>query len=576
MRKWGALAIGGVLLISPATHVNAAAPKAGATCTKKNATATSAGKLYTCILSGKKLVWNKGVAVKVSPSPTPKSEPINLLASDSRITSLGALTDLDVCKTEDASPEYLADGTLAHHNGFPRPINAFSGKKSAKVLVVPLSFNDLPFRSEKVQRANGNYSDLDLVKASISGTIARYKTLSNQKFNLTIDVLPQSKWIVLNADNPFDSKWGLNRFPELMEIVDNSNIDFNFDNYDSIIFLTGNGNPGQKNLGAAQASFAEKTKLAKSGFISAVFLLGSIDNVGIWVHELGHSLFSLEDLYLYSDAASRLQRDKVGAVSIPVKWDLMAEAPKETYLQWNRLLMGWLDDADIRCINDQKNTIHYLTDSIQTRNPKLLTINLSPGVTLAAEVRDSSDSEKGLLLYLIDTYISNGEGPILTQNSLVTIGGSLSWLGWKISVLDSNQNGLLVEVVKTDVDKYVPPDTKPSPNKQGSQSTTIKVTRGDIVPNGYLKGKATWTVTGHESYRLYVTAADDFQKVYFETGVVNDSRNPLEIEITGLPCNKDLRTMTEFYSKKNGEGERVVMESRQLTRLSCEDTAKKP
>ena len=71
MRKWGALAIGGVLLITLATPVNAAAPKAGATCTKKNATATSAGKLYTCILSGKKLVWNKGVAVpKPTPSPT--------------------------------------------------------------------------------------------------------------------------------------------------------------------------------------------------------------------------------------------------------------------------------------------------------------------------------------------------------------------------------------------------------------------------------------------------------------------------------------------------------------------------
>ena len=72
MRKWGALAIGGVLLISLATPVNAAAPKAGSTCTKKNATATSAGKLYTCILSGKKLVWNRGVAV---PKPTQTQTP---------------------------------------------------------------------------------------------------------------------------------------------------------------------------------------------------------------------------------------------------------------------------------------------------------------------------------------------------------------------------------------------------------------------------------------------------------------------------------------------------------------------
>jgi len=77
MRKWGALAIGGVLLISLATPVNAAAPKAGATCTKKNATATSAGKLYTCILSGKKLVWNKGITIKAAekPAANPVSKP---------------------------------------------------------------------------------------------------------------------------------------------------------------------------------------------------------------------------------------------------------------------------------------------------------------------------------------------------------------------------------------------------------------------------------------------------------------------------------------------------------------------
>ena len=80
MRKWGAVAIGATLLISLATPVSAAAPKAGTPCTKKNATATSAGKLYTCIVSGKKLVWNKGVAVKkpapvASPTPTPTPNP---------------------------------------------------------------------------------------------------------------------------------------------------------------------------------------------------------------------------------------------------------------------------------------------------------------------------------------------------------------------------------------------------------------------------------------------------------------------------------------------------------------------
>ncbi len=38
--------------------------KAGTKCTKIGATATSAGKKFTCIKSGGKLVWNKGVMIK--------------------------------------------------------------------------------------------------------------------------------------------------------------------------------------------------------------------------------------------------------------------------------------------------------------------------------------------------------------------------------------------------------------------------------------------------------------------------------------------------------------------------------
>ena len=53
-----------------------AAVKAGAACKKAGITSTYAGKKYTCIKSGKKLVWNKGVAVvKPTPSPTPTPTP---------------------------------------------------------------------------------------------------------------------------------------------------------------------------------------------------------------------------------------------------------------------------------------------------------------------------------------------------------------------------------------------------------------------------------------------------------------------------------------------------------------------
>ena len=64
-----------------------AATKAGAACSKAGKTSISGGKKYTCIKSGKKLIWSKGVATKpapqkteapaASPSPSPTVEKLS-------------------------------------------------------------------------------------------------------------------------------------------------------------------------------------------------------------------------------------------------------------------------------------------------------------------------------------------------------------------------------------------------------------------------------------------------------------------------------------------------------------------
>jgi hypothetical protein len=52
----------------------ATAPKAGSACKKAGQTITAGGKKYTCVKSGKKLVWSKGVTVVV-PTPIPSVTP---------------------------------------------------------------------------------------------------------------------------------------------------------------------------------------------------------------------------------------------------------------------------------------------------------------------------------------------------------------------------------------------------------------------------------------------------------------------------------------------------------------------
>lgn len=69
MKKWTTLIVTVFLVLTLAGPVQAATPKAGAKCTKAGATATAADKKFTCIKSGNKLVWNKGVTVKAAAKP---------------------------------------------------------------------------------------------------------------------------------------------------------------------------------------------------------------------------------------------------------------------------------------------------------------------------------------------------------------------------------------------------------------------------------------------------------------------------------------------------------------------------
>jgi len=67
-------------LVLITTPLYAATPKASSTCTKVGATSTYEGKKFTCVKSGKKLVWNKGVKIKIpkpvaTPTPTTTANP---------------------------------------------------------------------------------------------------------------------------------------------------------------------------------------------------------------------------------------------------------------------------------------------------------------------------------------------------------------------------------------------------------------------------------------------------------------------------------------------------------------------
>lgn len=97
MKKFAsAFILTAVLVIFGVTPGSLAAQiaKPGAACSKAGLTQTIAGKKYTCVKSGKKLLWNKGVSLAPKPVVTPAAPVITLDKLDATWTLKVALSNV--------------------------------------------------------------------------------------------------------------------------------------------------------------------------------------------------------------------------------------------------------------------------------------------------------------------------------------------------------------------------------------------------------------------------------------------------------------------------------------------------
>ncbi len=418
-----------------------AAVKAGANCTKAGTTSIVSGKKFTCIKSGKKLVWDKGVVVKkpaavvpetpkpepsASPTPTPAAPKIDYKL-DPRITTISFYEQTNVCKTSDLTP----GGPTGPSSGFPRT----NTPKSAKIIVIPISFTDYPYTE----------TDATKLKIALDKTVNFYNKTSYGRFKLTFEFVDQTKWIKFDRtaasyNLPTNQPQQNNQVvvEDAFKIVDTS---INFDNYDGVLMETsyfqifnggGQAFPGMK--------FATKNGTAKGvnfDFGTGVASLNTIP------HELGHSLFNLEDLYQFMNANKPINIDPNPAGP----WDMMSNSSQE-FFGWSKWLMGFLQDSEVLCLKNQKESVQYLNSISDPNGNKLLTINLKEGVSLLAEVRLDAQMKFGLLIYKVDTANSHGDGPYIAEKTLLYSGSEKTFEGWKITVLGEDSNGLLFKSEK--------------------------------------------------------------------------------------------------------------------------------
>jgi len=354
------------------------------------------------------------------------------LSTRAEITPYSALSELSLCKTTDLTTR--SSGS----NGFPRPQGALSGKVNPKILFIPLSFSDTPAFSE---------ADIARVQGVLNEVQDIYKKTSYGSVNISFEILDKTKWLVIEKTaesygltNPRPQQNNTEALKEILLKVDPS---VNFDLYDGVIIETVRY-PGR---GVGQAFLGQRFP-TRNGTANAVSLETSMNaaSFGTIAHELGHTLFGFEDLYVFLND----QRPSVPGGPTPAgSWDMMSAFSRE-FFGWSKFLSGWLENNQVRCLSNQSETVHYI-ESLETLNkePKLVLINLQEGVTIGIEVRQRSIYiPRGVLVYKVDSRINHGDGPITAQSDLLSEGKSLVIDGWKISALIEGVEGMLVKVEK--------------------------------------------------------------------------------------------------------------------------------
>jgi M6 family metalloprotease-like protein len=128
------------------------------------------------------------------------------------------------------------------------------------------------------------------------------------------------------------------------------------------------------------------------------------------VHETGH-LFGLPDLYDLTSPSS-LFRFAGG-------WDVMSQLNDlgPPFLAWERWKLGWLDPAQLACLNGPGELATTIAPVEETGGLKAVVVPTGQTSALVVEARrrkglDRSIGAEGLLIYSVDADVGNGQGPV--------------------------------------------------------------------------------------------------------------------------------------------------------------------
>ena len=231
---------------------------------------------------------------------------------------------------------------------------------------------------------------------------------------MAVNLVPYHSWLRLSmvsskyAGTLMSSSGHLSFIQEAVDLADDQ-VDFSDTD---IVLVMSNPNASEIPYGPTFGSLNDSFAIKADGNSILTGITSGFDfNYwgGIWLaHEMGHSL-GLLDLYSFSNSNTHRYVGDFGVMGIQT-----GRAPG--FFAYERWLLGWIDDSQIYCHSEGSITVE-IQELATEGGIKALSVPLSLNKAILIESRkkkgfDSSIPKEGALVYVIDTSIQRGQGPI--------------------------------------------------------------------------------------------------------------------------------------------------------------------
>jgi M6 family metalloprotease-like protein len=401
-----------------------AAVKAGAPCAKVGKVQNSGNFKFTCLKSGKKSTWSKGVAIeKPVPMPSESRDPVPMpsesrdpvpMPSESRetaskfqLTTSDSFANLNTCRIKSSL------SNLSETVGFPRSKTGIPSIGKVKGVTLFVEFTDLkddgnPIRAWKTQQ--------------VPTAMKYYEIASYGKYDFKVELVEKvflinKSVLSYNLDTHHDApaKPNANPFGLVLDAMNAADPEVDFSQYDYVNVVT----PSTTLIGFEGAvgmnSIYDGKLFQRATFGPIREYVDSPRKYNWLVHESGH-LLGLMHPYNTSGAGF------YSGYVIPT-WDLMGASLTENseFLSWNKFLLGWLDSSQVNCLDGgvKSNSTHLIAPLTENAvGVKATIVKLSDTQALVLENRrksalnDLKRDQEGVVAYVVDGAIENGKGAV--------------------------------------------------------------------------------------------------------------------------------------------------------------------